>query len=51
MLAIFSTGAYCYAMSSNYNMIRKMPVVMTSNGQVELIIKGQSYEDLIANFL
>lgn len=51
MLAIFSTGAYCYAMSSNYNMIRRMPVVMTSNGNVELIIKGQSYEDLIANFL
>ena len=51
MLAIFSTGAYCYAMSSNYNMIRRMPVVMTSNGNVELIIKGQSYEDLIANFI
>lgn len=51
LLAVFSTGAYCYAMSSNYNMIRKMPVVMTSNGEAQLIIKGQSYEDLIANFI
>ena len=51
ILALFSTGAYCYAMSSNYNMIRKMPVVMTENGQSQLIIKGQSYEDLLANFL
>ena len=51
MLAVFSTGAYCYAMSSNYNMIRKMPVVMTSKGKVELIIKGESYEDLMANFI
>ena len=51
LLAIFSTGAYCYAMSSNYNMIKKMPVIMTSNGQSWLIVKGQSYEDLMANFI
>lgn len=51
ILGVFSTGAYCYAMSSNYNMIRRMPVVMTSQGHSQLIIKGQSYEDLIANFL
>lgn len=51
LLAIFSTGAYCYAMSSNYNMIRKMPVVMTSKDKSELIIKGQTYEDLIVNFI
>ena len=51
ILAVFSTGAYCYSMSSNYNMIRKMPVVMTSQGKSRLIIKGQSYEDLLRDFL
>ena len=51
LLGVFSTGAYCYAMSSNYNMIRRMPVVMTSNGKSQLIIKGESYEDLIKNFI
>lgn len=51
ILAVFATGAYCYSMSSNYNMIQRMPVVMTSQGTSRIIIKGQTPEDLVALFV
>ncbi len=48
LLAIFSTGAYCYAMSSNYNKIPFLSVIMTSHGTSRLIVKRQNYEDMIS---
>lgn len=48
LLAVLSTGAYCYAMSSNYNKIPMLPVVMVKEGKEKLIVKRQSYEDLIS---
>lgn len=47
--AIFSTGAYCYAMASNYNKIPVPAVVLVKEGAHELIVKRQSYEDMISN--
>lgn len=49
MLAVRSTGAYNYSMSSNYNRIPRPPVVMLSEGQDRLIVKRESYEDLLRN--
>ncbi len=49
ILAVMSTGAYCYSMSSNYNKIPKAAVVMVSKGQERLICKRESYEDIIKN--
>ncbi|SHJ47113.1 diaminopimelate decarboxylase [Clostridium amylolyticum] len=49
MLAILSTGAYGYSMSSNYNKIPKAAVVMVWNGHERLICKRESYEDIIKN--
>ncbi|MEG0662808.1 MAG: diaminopimelate decarboxylase, partial [Anaerovoracaceae bacterium] len=51
LLAVYSTGAYCYSMSSNYNKIPLLPVVMTSKGSERLIVRRQSYEDLISREL
>ena len=48
-LAVLATGAYNYSMSSNYNRIPRPPVVMVNNGQSKLIVKRETYEDIIRN--
>ncbi len=47
ILAVFSTGAYNYSMASNYNRIPRPSVVMIKEGQDRLIVKRETYEDLI----
>lgn len=49
MLAVLSTGAYNYSMSSNYNRILRPAVVMLCEGQDRLIVKRETYEDLLRN--
>jgi diaminopimelate decarboxylase len=49
ILAVLSTGAYNYSMSSNYNRLRKPAVVMIKDGKPRLIVKRETYEDLIRN--
>ncbi len=50
ILAVLSTGAYNYSMSSNYNRNPRPAMVMVSkeNGD-RVIIKAETYEDLIRN--
>ena len=48
-LAVFCTGAYNYSMASNYNRIRRPAVVFVKDGKAELVVRRESYEDLIAN--
>ena len=47
LLAVFCTGAYCYSMASNYNRIPRPPVVFVENGTSRLIIKRETYDDLV----
>ena len=49
ILAIISTGAYNYSMASNYNRIPKPAVVMVSQGKDKLIVKRESYDDMLKN--
>nr|WP_312288740.1 diaminopimelate decarboxylase [Clostridium chromiireducens] len=49
ILAIMTTGAYGYSMSSNYNKIPKPSVVMVKDNEARLICKRESYEDLLKN--
>ncbi|WP_099189025.1 diaminopimelate decarboxylase [Tepidibacter mesophilus] len=49
VLAVLSTGAYNYSMSSNYNRILKPSVVFVRDGQSRLAVKRETYEDLIRN--
>jgi diaminopimelate decarboxylase len=51
ILAVFSTGAYNYAMASNYNRNPIPPVVLCFEGKSRLIVKPQSYEDIARNDL
>ncbi len=49
ILAVLATGAYNYSMSSNYNRIPRPAMVMTSGGNVRIIVKRETYEDLLKN--
>lgn len=49
ILAVFATGAYNYAMSSNYNRLPRPAMVLVNEGKADLIVKRESYEDLIRN--
>ncbi|MGG7059988.1 diaminopimelate decarboxylase [Clostridium nigeriense] len=46
-LAILSTGAYGFSMSSGYNRILRPAVIFVRNGESRIAVKRQSYEDLI----
>ena len=49
LFAIFSTGAYGFSMASNYNSNPIPAVVLVKDGRSELIVKRQSYDDMIKN--
>ena len=46
ILAVLVTGAYNFSMASNYNRIPRAPLVLISNGEDRIGVKGESYEDL-----
>ncbi|MEG2018639.1 MAG: diaminopimelate decarboxylase, partial [Clostridium sp.] len=48
-LAILSTGAYNYSIASNYNRIPKPAVVFVKSGEARLVVKRETYEDIIRN--
>lgn len=47
LLAVFCTGAYGYSMANNYNRIPRPPVVFVENGEAKIVIRRETYEDLI----
>ena len=47
IFAQFCTGAYGYAMASNYNNNPVPAVVLVSRGRDELMVRRQSYDDII----
>ncbi|MGM0846023.1 MAG: diaminopimelate decarboxylase [Bacillota bacterium] len=47
ILAVFCTGAYGYSMANNYNRIPRPPVVFVENGIAKLVVRRESFEDLI----
>lgn len=49
IIAVLTTGAYNYSMSSNYNRIGKPPVVMLSNGKDYIAVKRETLEDIARN--
>jgi diaminopimelate decarboxylase len=46
-LAVFTTGAYHYSMSSNYNRLLKPAVLFVNNETVRIVNKRETYDDLI----
>ena len=50
ILAVFTTGAYNYSMSSNYNRVARLPVVMIDkDGRDYLAVRRESLEDIARN--
>ena len=49
ILAVLTTGAYNYSMASNYNRIPRPAAVMVKDGKSRVIIKRETYEDLVRN--
>ncbi len=43
-----ATGAYGYAMANNYNGVPRPPVIFCRNGQARVVVRRESFEDLIA---
>lgn len=48
LLAVACTGAYNYAMASNYNRIRRPAVVFVQNGKSDLVVKRESLQDIVS---
>ncbi len=49
ILAVSATGAYNYSMASHYNRLPNPAMVLVKDGSARVIIKRESYEDLIQN--
>ena len=47
ILVLPATGAYCFAMSSNYNGNPRMAVLMVKDGEARVIVERESYEDMV----
>ena len=48
-VAVLTTGAYNYSMSSNYNRLGKPPVVMLRGGKDYIAVKRETVEDICRN--
>jgi len=43
-----ATGAYGYAMASNYNGVPRPPVIFCADGDARLVVRRESFDDLLA---
>ncbi|MEH2391798.1 MAG: diaminopimelate decarboxylase [Nostoc sp.] len=47
ILVVMGTGAYNYSMASNYNRLPRSAAVVVTNGEANLILQRETYQDLI----
>jgi diaminopimelate decarboxylase len=47
IIAVAATGAYGYAMASNYNKQPKPAIVMVGDGRASLLARRETYDDLV----
>ncbi|MGB9770301.1 MULTISPECIES: diaminopimelate decarboxylase [Caldisericum] len=48
-IAVFPAIAYTYSMASNYNRFTRPPVVIVENGKGRLVVRRETYEQLMQN--
>lgn len=48
IIAVLTTGAYNYAMASNYNAIAKPPVIMLNGNDSYVAVRRETFEDMTA---
>lgn len=47
ILVVLSTGAYNYSMASNYNRVPRPAAVLVKDGEANVIIQRETYQDLV----
>jgi diaminopimelate decarboxylase len=47
LIAVAATGAYCYAMASNYNRLPRPPVVAVRDGVARTLLRRETVEDML----
>lgn len=47
LLAVYTTGAYCYSMASNYNHLGRPAVVFVRDGNVRCVLRRETPQDLL----
>jgi diaminopimelate decarboxylase len=47
ILVVMGTGAYNYSMASNYNRLPRPAAVLVANGEANLILQRETYQDII----
>jgi diaminopimelate decarboxylase len=47
LLAVATTGAYCYSLASNYNYLPRAAMVAVDQGKVELLVRAETEQDLL----
>ncbi|MBI5310191.1 MAG: diaminopimelate decarboxylase [Actinobacteria bacterium] len=47
-LVVPATGAYGHAMASNYNGVRRPPVIFCADGESRVVVRRETFEDLAA---
>lgn len=47
ILVVMDTGAYNHSMASNYNRLPRPAAVLVQQGQADLILKRETYQDLV----
>ena len=48
LLGVAATGAYCYSMSSRYNLLGRPAVVAVRDGQARLVLRRETVDDLLS---
>jgi diaminopimelate decarboxylase len=48
IIATPATGAYGYAMASNYNGVPRPPVIFCKDGDARVVVRRETYDDLVA---
>jgi diaminopimelate decarboxylase len=47
LIVVPVTGAYCLTLANNYNGARRLPIVLARNGAPRMIVRRETYEDLL----
>jgi len=48
LLAVPGTGAYCRSMASNYNHVLRPPVISVNDGEMSVVLRRETLDDLLA---
>ena len=48
LVVVATTGAYCFSLASNYNYLARAAVVAVQDGEVDLIVRAETEDDLLS---